>query len=324
MDVFNRPPAISEDTLQYTIYPAQNVSDRAAVTTFAAVLIDYVDILLPGHIWHRDAFEVKVVPHPEVKDNWILEGRMRVGDSVDDEWCTVWLLKEISSQWDLVISVFDSDGEFLLIEAAEVLPLWAQPKNSENRVWIYASRLHLIPLSHSSPPSRKRIRRKILDSTESDNEGSDNDDDEFITPDDAVKLVRSPFVETLAPPIVEKAVWERISGYPAARRKHVHTTNAYIPIDIAKALVARPHLVQKSVEAFYTRDAIQLRIGGPSDVAVAAWYVGIATSKNDQNGVRTAAGTKILSAQGFWTVARKRGNPRVALEGCRYENRRWL
>ncbi|EDR15436.1 uncharacterized protein LACBIDRAFT_301759 [Laccaria bicolor S238N-H82] len=258
MDIFNRPPAISEDTLQYTIYPAQNVSDKAAVTTFAAVLIDYVDILLPDHIWHRDAFEVKVVPHPEVKDNWILEGRMRVGDSVDDEWCTVWLLKEISSQWDLVISVFDSDGEFLLIEAAEVLPLWVQPKNSENRVWIYASRLHLIPLSHSSPPSRKRIRRKILDSTESDNEGSDNDD-EFITPDDAVKLVQNPFVETLAPPIVEKAVWERISGYPAARRKHVHTTNAYIPIDIAKALVARPHLVQKSVEAFYTRDAIQLR-----------------------------------------------------------------
>jgi hypothetical protein len=130
-------------------------------------------------------------------------------------------------------SVFDSDGEFLLIEAAEVLPLWVQPKNSENRVrpstfstmewcclctvipqvWIYNSRLHLIPLSHSSPPSRKRSRRKMSGSTESDNEGSDNDDDEFIAPDDAVKLVRGSFVETLAPPLVEKAVWERISGF---------------------------------------------------------------------------------------------------------------
>jgi hypothetical protein len=103
MNIFNRPPAISEDTLQYTIYPAQNLSDRAAVTTFAACLTDYVDTLLPDHIWHRDAFEVKVVPHPDSEDNWILEGRMRVGDSVDDEWCTVWLLKEISSKWDLVI-----------------------------------------------------------------------------------------------------------------------------------------------------------------------------------------------------------------------------
>ena len=32
------------------------------------------------------------------------------------------------------ISVYDSDGEFLLIEAAEVLPSWVTPTNAENRV----------------------------------------------------------------------------------------------------------------------------------------------------------------------------------------------
>jgi hypothetical protein len=31
-------------------------------------------------------------------------------------------------------SVFDSDGEFLLIEAAEYLPAWVTPSNAENRV----------------------------------------------------------------------------------------------------------------------------------------------------------------------------------------------
>jgi len=31
-------------------------------------------------------------------------------------------------------SVLDSDGEFLLIEAAEALPSWVKPSNSENRV----------------------------------------------------------------------------------------------------------------------------------------------------------------------------------------------
>lgn len=31
-------------------------------------------------------------------------------------------------------SVFDSDGEFLLIEAAEALPSWVKPSNTENRV----------------------------------------------------------------------------------------------------------------------------------------------------------------------------------------------
>jgi hypothetical protein len=31
-------------------------------------------------------------------------------------------------------SIFDSDGEFLLIEAAEALPSWVKPSNTENRV----------------------------------------------------------------------------------------------------------------------------------------------------------------------------------------------
>jgi SGT1 protein len=48
--------------------------------------------------------------------------------------------------------------------------------------------------------------------------------------------------------------------YPAAARSHIHVTKAYIPADIAKALVKHPLLVQKAVETFYTRDAIQLRV----------------------------------------------------------------
>ncbi len=34
----------------------------------------------------------------------------------------------------LVSSVWDTDGEFLLIEAADALPSWVTPSNSENRV----------------------------------------------------------------------------------------------------------------------------------------------------------------------------------------------
>lgn len=150
-DIFNRPPAIAEDTLQYTIYPPPELEDKASVTTFAACFQSFAESLLTGFIWHRDGFELKVVPNPEEKDKWILEGRMRVGDCVDDEWCVVWLLREISSKWDVAIRcvsslnlgqtlahlktrAYDSDGEFLLIEAADALPLWVQPSNSENRV----------------------------------------------------------------------------------------------------------------------------------------------------------------------------------------------
>lgn len=97
MEIFNRAPTISEDTLQYKLYPASEEADRASVTSLAAQITSFVESSLPGHIWHRDAFELKVVGDPDSKDRWMLEGLMRVGDSVDDEWCVVWLLRELTS-----------------------------------------------------------------------------------------------------------------------------------------------------------------------------------------------------------------------------------
>ena len=112
MDIFNRPPSISEDTLQYAIYPSPEASDKASVVGLAALIEELVHEFLPDHIWHRDSFELKAAPQrPGIKsskgvteDKWILEGRMRVGDCVDDEWCVVWLLREASLRWDCAIT----------------------------------------------------------------------------------------------------------------------------------------------------------------------------------------------------------------------------
>ena len=151
-NIFDRPSNIDTALLQYTLYPPQ--SSKAEVTALATCIHALVDSLLPDFLWHADPFEVGVVPDPQHKDAWLLQGRMRVGDCVDDEWCVVWLLKEISVRWDVVIrytsdhsctsqhdeliqfrcSVTDSDGEFLLIEAAEALPSWLTPSNAQNRV----------------------------------------------------------------------------------------------------------------------------------------------------------------------------------------------
>lgn len=102
MDVFNRPHSIAEDTLQYTIHPPDE-SDKAFVTALATSISGFVEDAIKDFIWNRDAFELRVAPNPVAKEIWLLEGRMRVGDCVDDEWCTVWLLKEISARWDVVI-----------------------------------------------------------------------------------------------------------------------------------------------------------------------------------------------------------------------------
>lgn len=64
-----------------------------------------------------------------------LRGRTNYGDSVEDEWLIVYLLRELSRTFtDLWIKTVDTDGEFLLIEAANVLPSWLNPENADNRV----------------------------------------------------------------------------------------------------------------------------------------------------------------------------------------------
>lgn len=103
MDIFNRPPAISEDSLFYTLYPTSGFTNKSSAISLATVIRTHIDSLLPGHIWHRDPFELKVVENHDVHDAWMLEGKMRVGDCVDDEWCVVWLLKEISAKWNVAI-----------------------------------------------------------------------------------------------------------------------------------------------------------------------------------------------------------------------------
>ncbi|KAF9786137.1 SGT1 protein-domain-containing protein, partial [Thelephora terrestris] len=257
MDIYNRPPAISEDTVQYRLYPTQQSADKVSALTLATVLKSHADDLLPGFLWHRDPFELKVVSD---SSGWLLEGTVRVGDCVDDEWCVVWLLREISKKWDVVISVSDSDGEFLLIEAAEVIPPWVTPSNAENRIWIYNSQLHLIPLSYTSSSSSRPPKRQTPGRNQSDDEGVDFlEDDSYISVKDALKFIRDETVQTRAPSELEDVVWNRISRYPAAATQHTHVTRAWLPTDIAKALRVDPTLVQKPAETFYTRDAIQLR-----------------------------------------------------------------
>lgn len=63
-----------------------------------------------------------------------LAGLTDFGDSVEDEWLIVYLLRELSlKDKNLWIRIADTDGEFLLIEAAEVLPRWLNPEIAENR-----------------------------------------------------------------------------------------------------------------------------------------------------------------------------------------------
>lgn len=62
-------------------------------------------------------------------------GSTDFGDNVEDEWFIVYLLQHITRTFpELAAKVEDNDGEFILIEAADYLPKWLKPENSDNRV----------------------------------------------------------------------------------------------------------------------------------------------------------------------------------------------
>lgn len=64
-----------------------------------------------------------------------LYGLTFYGENIQDEWYIVEIVSHLTKIYPHVIGrVCDSDGEFLLIEAAEVLPKWANPDTCGQRV----------------------------------------------------------------------------------------------------------------------------------------------------------------------------------------------
>ncbi|KAJ2725207.1 hypothetical protein GGI07_001469 [Coemansia sp. Benny D115] len=162
------------------------------------------------------------------------------GDAVDDEWLAVWMLREAAKTFpELIISVRDSDGEFLLAEAAMHIPHWITPENSNNRVLIHGGRLHIVPLSTASAAKYA--------------------ENENIELEDALHAVTSLDVVTLASTAAEKAAFARLEGYPSKTAQSMHRTRCKLPASVAKVLQYDPQLLAAAVEAFYSRDSSQFK-----------------------------------------------------------------
>jgi hypothetical protein len=102
-------------------------------------------------------------------------------------------------------------------------------------------------------------------------------EDEYICVADAVKLIFDDNTATQADTNVEQAALNRVTKwvpvnseyafshkylrYPAALSQHIHRAKVHLPVDVGRALSVDPSLVQRAVEAFYTRDGLQLRVG---------------------------------------------------------------
>ncbi|RPA82246.1 SGT1-domain-containing protein [Ascobolus immersus RN42] len=195
-----------------------------------------------GYIWQREKLKLEI---EDVEETTCLHGTTEFGDSIDDEWFVVYLLRELSIKFpDIWVRVVDADGEFLLVEAANTLPRWLNPEIADHRVWINSGKLYIIPLSAEQRSSKGKggISRSLTLK-----EGLDT----IRKPKDDVKLLHSD--------LIQEEAFYRISKYPEAAQDHMHHALVRIPLGVAKILHARPDLVSAAVEAFYIRDPISLQ-----------------------------------------------------------------
>ena len=105
--------------------------------------IPYLEVAkyFDGYIWNFSPLRLTR------RANFI-EGWLQFGDLYDEAWLLVKLLLDFSAKHqNVTCRLIDSDGEFLLIEAADFVPQWLGPNNDEGRIWLAKGQLFLIPQS---------------------------------------------------------------------------------------------------------------------------------------------------------------------------------
>lgn len=132
--------------------------------------------------------------------------------------------------------VSDSDGEFLLVEAANVLPKWLSPENDPNRPWIHGGQLRIIPLDPDGGAQPKTI-----------------------TLSEAVGVLQSAAHTLVHSPFVEAEAFYRLDKYPAQIQESIHHAMVSVPRRLAHVIHEAPKAIAPAVEAFYLRDPIAMK-----------------------------------------------------------------
>ncbi|KAK2588340.1 hypothetical protein KPH14_004356 [Odynerus spinipes] len=155
-----------DDVLECFLYPKfcyTSNTDNVTETQLNEEIARYYQEIAPyttDYIWHRDALVFRPRTKQAMMLERILENSMVIEDyqtvphiyatlhfdeDIGDEWFTVFLIYQLTKVFDgLIARLVDSDGEFLLIEAANALPLWANPETCQDRVFIHDGSLHVI------------------------------------------------------------------------------------------------------------------------------------------------------------------------------------
>ncbi|KAL2839071.1 SGT1 protein-domain-containing protein [Aspergillus pseudoustus] len=237
-------PELPDDCIEYSLHyipfsPAPAVVDEVADTRARLIEVqksaaELVKSLLKDYIWQREGFKLEITKADGITS---LNGRTTFGDSIEDEWVIVYLLRELTGKHeDIWATVTDSDGQFLLVEAAGALPAWLEPDIADNRVWINRGDLVII-----KPKNEKNRVTEQVSLSES----------RRIIKDDSKRLMRSTMIQ-------EEAFY-RLRNYPKQISDNLHSARITLPRKIAFLLHQKPAYISAAVEAFYLRDPIALK-----------------------------------------------------------------
>ncbi|KAL4921849.1 SGT1 protein-domain-containing protein [Aspergillus aurantiobrunneus] len=238
-------PELPDDCIEYSLHyipshPAPAVVDEAAdirvrLTEVQKSAAELTKQLLKDYIWQREAFRLEITKNDGTT---ILNGRTNFGDSVEDEWVIVYLLRELTKKHrDVWATVTDNDGQFLLAEAAGALPSWLEPDIADNRVWIHQGELVII-----KPKNEKRRTTETISSSS-----------------EAKKIIKGDPKRLMRSTMIQEEAFYRLRNYPKQINENLHSALIAIPRKIAFLLHQKPAYISPAVEAFYLRDPIALK-----------------------------------------------------------------
>ncbi|KAF4589354.1 Protein SGT1 [Ophiocordyceps camponoti-floridani] len=225
-----------ENCVEYWLFVLGSDSeDGAELEVIHRAAEDLAQRLTKGYIWQRDAFQLELRDQDEYR---CLYGMSDYGDAVEDEWLIVYLLQQLTEKHEnLWVRIADDDGEFLLIEAANVLPDWLSPETDGNRAWIHEGKLFLIPRDTACPRGMTS--------------GS-------ISLPQALNFIQSRSLDLVHSPFIQEEAFYRLGKYPRHISDSTHFSLVTIPRKLAFVLHSLPKSISPAVEYFYLRDPLSL------------------------------------------------------------------
>ena len=236
------PKILPEDCVEYTIYIVESKYNdperREQLRKIQTAGLKMIKELTKDFIWQREAINL-VIEREDGKS--FIRGRTNYGDSVEDEWLIVFVLRELSKKFPSTwVRIVDADGQFLLAEAAGVLPRWLNPEIADYRVWLNNGRLLIIGID-TPEQMGKHSKTKSLNLQE------------------ALEFINHYPSKMLDSSEIQAEAFYRLQKYPGQIKNSLHHAIASIPRRLAYILHQGPSYISPAVEAFYLRDPIALR-----------------------------------------------------------------